>query len=326
MSNLFKTFFISFMLSVIFTSGSPLVFAEKLPPTVTVDYKLLFLLHPLMAEFDWSLGRHIKKDIDMANSVSLSKLNSQMNQLNDKAKSNCAIIEKEIEKVTLEIAKIEQSGNLPLATTPAALDLNEILGKIKAKKKELLAKIEGLKAERDKHMDSVFDPMYLSREESQKISNKAIKEIDAILEKFSSENENALIIDKAFLPQRKVTESYFPTVESCTNLLNIGLKQTLLEFNMKLPVPEKSIYANDPETLKKFEGTLSRKKEFEKFISTVLSKYPAVNSILGLDSRLFLIGGKNNDITSKILKEILISYKVSESITEAILSIVDSTN
>ncbi|MBF0544236.1 MAG: hypothetical protein HQM08_07380 [Candidatus Riflebacteria bacterium] len=319
-----KTVFGAAFLFVLLSFG--VSFAQNLPPTLTVDYKLLFLLHPLMAEFDWSLGRHIKPEIDLTHTAKLDKINLEMGEINVQAKAECANIQKEIDKLLVQIEKAGKTGNISIDSTNASAPpgLEQTIEKTQIQKKDLIAKIEALKIKRDQIMDSVFDPMYISRDRSREIQKKALKEIDKILQRISNENGGALIIDSSFIRDSEPPKSFYPSTEACTNLLSVGLRQTLLDKEFKVGFPPDSPYYNASETMKKFASSMNRQEDFKIAVSTILAKYPGVRNILGTEGRFFLVGNESSDVTLKVLGEILQQNHVKDTIASSVIELLQT--
>ncbi len=304
------------------------------PGIFAVDYKLLFLLHPFMVDFDLLVGRHLRSDVNLKDGKVLEKLSKEIASLNSGAKKKVEDIQRHIDSCYREIEKLEKERKSAFEGPVNSSASSPIL-KIDSEIRERNLQIDRFKKKQTEITDSVFDPMYISRAESQNRINAALMQIDATLNKFSQAKEGALIVDSNYIRCPNTYNNFHPAPEACFNFLSIGLKQDLLEFNPSPGDMGEKMRANylKPEMQKvfseiigkdfqkKLEETMNKTSYFNTAFATTLTKYPGIAPILGTKGRLFLAGGNNIDISKEILAEIFKINKVREEIADKILNL-----
>lgn len=304
--------------------------ASAIPPMYTVDYKLLVLLHPKMAEFDLTLGRHLKPGVQVSDQKTRDALAREMEALNVEAKKTVDLQQQVIAKLSQEQSEAGAAMRSrvidvkPGSTASAALPV--VMWEEEQKRRAALQKrIDDARHLQEEALDRVFDPMYLTRAESQAIIDGALAEVDGLLERLSEEKGGALILDADFVRGAPVPVRFHPAVSPCLDLVNIGLRQSLLEYdfsNDKMP----DLYTKRPELQAKFAEAMQRMKGFESGIATTLSHYPGVAAALGARGRLILAGGKQQDLTRQVLGDLYKKYQVRDEVTSKLLGLVCPTD
>jgi len=330
--NIFFFVFASVLASLAFIqAGFSSEKGQNFPGIYKVDYKLVFLLHPMMAEFDLTLGRFLRNDVNLKDGNVLNKLGAQMAEANALAQKNLAEIQKQIDQAILDLQKIEREKNITFEVATGANASEALL--FKKKKEEAEKKIADLRQKQADIQDGVFDPMYISRKKTVEKVNEILKQIDSVLQKFSQEKNGALIVDSNFVRNPNRYTTYHPSPEACFSFLSIGLRQDLLEFNSSMAEEMRAKY-NEPEMQKvfaqtmgkdyqkKLEDAMNQASYFHTAFATTLTKYPGIGAVLGNRGRLFLAGGENIDITKEILEEIYKMNNVKEDVAKRILQLV----
>lgn len=291
--------------------------AGAVPPVFTVDYKLLFLLHPKMAEFDLTLGRHLKPGVKVYDQATRDALAKEMETLNVEAKK---AVEAQ-QQVIVKLSQEQVEGGLRVAPTASQTAPMLLWEAEQARKAELQKRIDEARRVQEEALDRVFDPMYLPRSESRAVIEAVLSEIDAELERVSEAKGGALILDADFVRAAPVPTRYHATINPSLDLVDIGLRQSLLEYNFATEkMPE--LYTKRPELQLKFAEAMHRLKGFESGIATTLSRYPGVAAALGARGRLILAGGKQHDLTREILGEMYKKNRVREDVASRILDLV----
>lgn len=301
---------------VLLTVGSVSVAIGAIPPVYTVDYKLLFLFHPKMAEFDLTLGRHLKPGVKTFDPGSREALSREMERLNVEAKKTVEAQQQLIAQWTQEQLEGGMHSNPSASASPVLLLETE-----KKRKAELQARIDSAKRIQEEALDRVFDPMYLSRDESRSIMEGVLTEIDTELERMSQVRGGALILDADFVEATPVPRRFHPSAIPCLDLVDIGLRQSLLDHDFtpgQMPV----LYTQRPELQLKFAEAMQRLKGFEDGVATTLSRYPGVAAVLGARGRLILAGGKDQDLTREVFAELYRKHQIRPEVAAKILELV----
>ena len=177
--------------------------ASATPPMYTVDYKLLVGLHPRMGGYDLVLERHLRSDINFADSDQLNRINMKIASSSFEANRQVEKLQRQMDRLQLEKAKIENR------MTGVVVEFDKDLGKFEgdSSRKHQARKISDIdrdiavvQAKIDLIWDKVMDPLYLSKGQSRKIVDSVLSEIDLMLEQFSTQLGNAVIIDSGHHP------------------------------------------------------------------------------------------------------------------------------
>jgi hypothetical protein len=164
-----------------------------------------------------------------------------------------------------------------------------------------------------------MNPLYISRQQSRKIVESVLQEIDLMLEQFSAQLGGAVIVDSDFISQPQEFKRVSAVPSPGADPLSIRLYQSLLNSDLLGDVPEP--YKKDPE-LKQYASQMRKDIEnsFDRNISMQISKQPLFGKVAGLHGRLFLAGGKNLDITRQVLEKIFVKHSVRGDIATRILA------
>ncbi|MEW6708948.1 MAG: hypothetical protein AB1403_03925 [Candidatus Riflebacteria bacterium] len=291
------------------------------PPMYTVDYKLLVGLHPKMGSYDIVLERHLRSDINFSDSNRLNELNLQIASASMQANQRIEELQRDLDRLLAEKAKVENRMT-------GVVEFDEELGrydgdssrKHQARKiSEIEMDIVAVQAKIDAIWDNVMNPLYLSRQQSRKIVESVLAEIDLMLEQFSTQLGNAVIVDRDFLGSQMQADKVTSVPSVGADPLSIRLYQSLLHSDLVGDVPD--AYKRDPE-LRKYASQMRRDIEdsFDRNISMQISKQPLYGNLPGFRGRLFLAGAQNLDITRQVLEKIFVKHAVKADIAARILA------
>jgi hypothetical protein len=318
--------------------------AEPLPGMYTVNYKMLFLFHPLMADFDLQLGRHLRKDVKLEDQKVMQNVQAQMTALNKGAMKAIAELQRKIELLQVDLDNLDyrkkglvesrladtagkKAGARPLPPSLKKLEAGLAVASepwkvVQAAKDELQKEIDALRKAQSEAYDSVYDPMYLSRSESEARVGRAIREIDGLLENYSRQHGNAVIVDADFVTTATPPQEFRSTLENCSNYLTIGLRQKLLDFDLTLREEIPPLYAQSSESRDMYVQAMVQPKKLDEMVSRTVSKMPWVQAALATRGRLLLVGGDQADITVEILRGLFAAHKVKDDVAKRILELV----
>lgn len=305
-----------------------LVFAGMLsslaamPPMYSVDYKLLVGLHPKMGSYDIVLERFLRPDINFADGNQLDQINLRIASASVEANRRVEELQRQIDRFLYEKSRIENK------MTGTMLEYNEEMGqfagdssrKHQARKiTEIDRDIATVQAKIEKIWDEVMNPLYLGRQQSKKIVESVLGEIDLMLQQFSTQLGNAVIIDSDYLGEQLQTVQFAGAPSVGADPLSIRLYQSLLQSDVAGKVPEP--YLRDPE-LRKYASQMRRDMEdsFDRNISMQISRQPLYGKVPGLRGRFILAGPQNLDITRQVLEKIFVKHAVRPEIAARILS------
>ncbi|MFZ2961272.1 MAG: hypothetical protein WA705_30725 [Candidatus Ozemobacteraceae bacterium] len=300
--------------------------AGGLPGMFTVEYKLLLALHPYMSNFDIVLGRHLRSDVNYKDPTALSEINKKINALSVKAGEQTPAIQKEIDKLRLQISDIQQRSQSIIGVANAerggftGQNTQQIQ---KAKISELERQVLALEEKREAVSEATLDPLYLSRAQSRERINQALTQIDAILEAFSRQRGGAIIVDRDFV-RVQIPAQHIPSVqEAGADPLTIALYQSLLEADFIGKVPPR--YLSDPE-LRPYANKMVTQLagSFDRGVAGQIARAPLSAKLLGIRGRLFLTGTSGTDLTREILAEIFRQNRIPNEISQRILAQIPS--
>lgn len=295
------------MKKIIFTiilSLFSITHAISAPAMYSVDYKLLICLHPLMANYDPVYGQHLRSDIDL-NDLGIQQSIAQQTLKNSmKASEKQKALNEELEKLNAELEKLHM--------TPA--DWENSNNSKTQKANSLIKKIYDMQIKIEKVWDDVMNPMYLSKPQSDKITETVLNDIDNQLAILSKELGGALIIDSDYQAVQLAPKSISELRMVGGTGTSIRLYQTLLNTEPPDILP---MYKDNPANIATYKKM--QEDEMNANIAAVISKSPLYGAVPGLRGRLVLISGKDFDLTTKVLERIFKLHRVKPDIANRIL-------
>jgi|GEM_PF-1476191 len=315
---------LALFLAIFLSAGISVRGQTPVPGMFTVDYKLLVALHPSMANFDLVLGRHLRTDIPFQDQEGMAKLSREINALSVKARAEADKIQKDIDKLLLQKADLEnrmshnvvefhqEKGTLTGAST------QKIQGQ---KLGEVAQRVAALHEQQNKVWDDVMNPLYLPRPQSHQLVEKALAEIDSFLDEASRSHGGAMIIDRDFVRVQVPSTSIPQAHTTGADPLSIRLFQSLLQTDLVGKVPE--FYLKNPD-LQRYAGTMRQQMEqsFDRNVAAQISKAPLFETVLGMRGGLFLTGAERADLTRSILTQIYQKHKIKTDVAQRILALV----
>lgn len=292
------------------------------PQIYFVDYKLLVGLHPRMGGYDIVLERFLRSDINFADSNELNEINLRIASASMEANRKVEELQRQLDRFFSEKSRIENimSGR--------KVEFNEDLGRYDGdgsrkqrnrKIAEIDRDIEGIERKIEKIWDEVMNPLYISRQQSKKVVRSVLDEIDLMLQQFSTQLGNAMIIDSNYLGQELQPQRVSGAPSVGGDPLSIRLYQSLLNSDLIGDVPEP--YRRDPE-LRAYASRMRAdiEESFDRNIAMQISKQPLYGKLPGFRGRFILAGPSNLDLTRQVLEKIFLKHGVRQDIAARILA------
>lgn len=318
-----NSYFFKFFIFTLFVFPfNDFALCQSIPGIFTVDYKLLLALHPSMSNFDLVLGRHLRSDVSFQDMNNLNEQNKKMNALNSQIKKKVDEIQKEIDKLLLQKGDIEKRvlGNVIEYNSEQRKYTSQETRAIQEKKiSEYDKKILELESKKTELFDSVLDPLYITRQQSNDRINKALAQIDSVLQNLSRQHGGAMIIDRDFTRVMTAPKSVHQSHEAGADPLSIRVFQAILEMKLTPNIPD--IYLNKPE-LRQLANRAKTDLEasFDKNVAAQISKSPQFNAALSQWGRFFLVGAEKADLTKLALDEIYKLNNINPDFARRIIS------
>lgn len=293
------------------------------PAMYSVDYKLVIALHPQMGNYDMVIGRHLRNDIDFSDYNVKARVNEEIAKLTKAAQKKSDDIMQKMFELENKISQMEESYSQPTDYMP---DMKRFAGDNTRKTRE--KRIEGMKAELKKLneenikiWDDVMNPMYYTREQSNRIVTGVLNEIDLILNDISIKRGGALIIDSDYQAIQTAPTKIGSVPAIGGDPLSIRLYQSLISANVIPELP--GVYKTDPELAQ--YASFARKdmeESFDKNISTQISKSPLFSAVPGVRGRLVLVGNTDFDLTLEVVEKIFIKHGIRNDVATRILNLI----
>ncbi len=296
--------------------------AAGLPVMYSIDYKMTLALHPLMANYDLVLGRHLRGEIAFHDTKVMNEVNARINQLNAAAQPRIKSLQKKFDLLAIERSKVGERMQAMVGQANAERGTFDQVQTNKAQKgkiADLDRQMVEIQAQMQAAQDEVLDPIYLTRAQSKERINQALTEIDHLLANISAQRGGAIIIDRDFVRPTPLQSQQINTAATVgADPLSINLFQKVLTGDLVARIPE--VYQKDPE-LQRYAAQMRAQMAtgFDRNVATQMSKAPLYAAIPAT-GRLFLVGGEQADLTRQVITEIYRQHNVRTEVAQRILA------
>lgn len=299
----------------------------------TVDGRILLMLHPMMATFDYSNGRFYRDESLKKNFNVVAQQLQQLQQGSRKALATIESQKKRLMQARLEImAKREEALN-NLSSKVASISYNirdkdrkiaEFEQRYAAQLRQNTADLEALHAEMIKAQDAAMAPLYLTTEEADKRLASIRAEIQSLIAQAAREGGYHTVIDNTFGLTTQKRAHDIPQVPALDESVDVVSSSLFHSFvNMDINPAVKSALQMPPNTTTAEEhmvagrsigmtDNLKQYLEFRHYMPEAVAEFAP--------GKIFLIGG--TDLTPWIARQLFTKYRIPMTLQNSFMVLI----
>ncbi|HNW35933.1 MAG TPA: hypothetical protein PKM25_13425, partial [Candidatus Ozemobacteraceae bacterium] len=290
----------------------------------TVDTRLLLILHPRLANFDYAQGRLFRADVAQRPREQIQK---ELAACWEKAASVIAGISTKRSRILEQRAQILQrwdetmnsmyanaaSGSSQLRDHDKSMQ--EFDARFRAELTGCEAALERIETEKILAQESALGPIYLSSQETEREVTLAKNEISQLIAQTAQENQVAMVLDSTFGVTAVCLDSQIACIPRQSTSFDTTTTSLFQQFTNWEAIPSGQIPLADgtkvdaathlaPQRMKNMIDMMQQQLEVRPYIPTGLAQFSPGN--------LFLYGGV--DLTAAVARKMFTQYRIPEEL------------
>lgn len=290
----------------------------------TVDTRLLLILHPRLANFDYSQGRLYRTDLSQRPREQIQK---ELAACWEKAASAGSAVSSKRSRILEQRAQIllrwDETMNSMYANAASGSvqprdhdkTMKEFDARFRAELAGCEASLEAVEKEKILAQESALSAVYLSSQETEREVASARNEIAQLIAQTAQENQVAMVLDSTFAMTAVCLDPNIACIPRQSTSFDTTTASLFHQFTNWEDIPAGQIPLADgttvdaaahlaPQRMKNMIDMLQQQLEVRPYVPTGLAQFSPGN--------LFLFGGV--DLTAAVARKLFTQYRVPEEL------------
>ncbi|MBP7634620.1 hypothetical protein KBA41_10630 [Candidatus Ozemobacteraceae bacterium] len=299
----------------------------------TVDVRILLMLHPMMATFDYSNGRFYRDESLKKNFQGVVQQLQKLQQESRKALATIESKKKRLMQTRLEIMTKREEALNDLSSKAASSSYNirdksrkisEFEQRYAAQLRQNTADLEALRTEMVKAQDAAIAPLYLTTEEAEKRLASIRDEIHGLIAQAAREGGYHTVVDNTFgFTTRKRAHDIpqVPALDESVDVVSSSLFHSFVNMDINpavksaLQMPPNTTTAEEHMVAGRSIGMTDNLKQYLEFRNYM----PEAVAGFG-PGKFFLIGG--NDLTPWVARQLFTKYRIPMTLQNSFMVLI----